>query len=205
MFDAQEKQFEREVVKLNPGEIPEDDLALSPLKLDSQFVDMRAFTGLDPHGINAHLVDPRTAAALQSPANRLEASIIPSRSLGHGTPGSNVPAPVVQTVNEGVILAQDHAQTTVFEISDSSVADQEDGQDGESNKDEGDEEVDKGQAEEVDDSQANPPEDSLEVREGETTPHIENEGVDHSMNADPPGPSVGDEDAARELAKYDEE
>ena len=80
MFAAQEKQFEKEAAKLNPGEIPEDNLALSPLKLDSQFVDMRAFTGLDPHGTNAHLVDPRIGAALQSPANCLEASISPSRS-----------------------------------------------------------------------------------------------------------------------------
>ena len=40
MFAAQEKEFEEEVSKLNPGEIPEDDLVLSPLKLDLQFVDM---------------------------------------------------------------------------------------------------------------------------------------------------------------------
>ena len=144
MFAAQEKQFEREAAKLNPGEIPEDDLALSPLKLDSQFVNMRAFTGLDPHRTNAHLVDLRTAAALQSPAHCLEASISPSHSPGHSTPGSNVPAPVDQTVDEGAISSQDQARTAVFEISDSSVADQEDVQDGESNKDEDDREVDKG-------------------------------------------------------------
>ena len=34
MFAAQEEQFEREVTKLNPGVIPEGDLALSPLRLD---------------------------------------------------------------------------------------------------------------------------------------------------------------------------
>ena len=38
MFAAQEKQFEQEALKLNPGEIPENDLALFLLKLDSQFV-----------------------------------------------------------------------------------------------------------------------------------------------------------------------
>ena len=54
-------------------------------------------------------------------------------------------------------------------------------------------------------AQVNPPKDLLEVREGETTPHIENEGADYSMNADPSGPSVGDEDAARDLAKDAEE
>ncbi|KAF3602912.1 hypothetical protein F2Q69_00034903 [Brassica cretica] len=40
---------------------------------------------------------------------------------------------------------------------------------------------------------------------GETTPHIENEGADYSMNVDPSGPSVGDKDAAQELAKDAEE
>ncbi|KAF2583774.1 hypothetical protein F2Q70_00035608 [Brassica cretica] len=99
----------------------------------------------------------------------------------------------------------DQARTAVFEISYSSVADQEDVQDGESNKDEDDGEVDKGQGEEVDDSQVNPPKDLLEVREGETTPHIENEGADYSMNADSSGLSVGDKDAAQELAKDAEE
>ena len=49
-FAAREKQFEEEALKLDPGEIPEIDLTLSPLHLDSQFVDMRAFVGLDPHG-----------------------------------------------------------------------------------------------------------------------------------------------------------
>ena len=55
-----------------------------------------------------------------------------------------MPAPVDQTVDEGAISSQDQARTAVFEISDSSVADQEDVQDGESNKDEDDREVDKG-------------------------------------------------------------
>ncbi|WZY87120.1 hypothetical protein YC2023_033504 [Brassica napus] len=49
-FAAREKQFEEEALKLDPSEIPEIDLTLSPLHLDSQFVDMRAFVGLDPHG-----------------------------------------------------------------------------------------------------------------------------------------------------------
>lgn len=78
MFAAREKYFEEEVSKLNPGEIPEDDLALSTLRLDSQFVDIRAFVGLDPHGNNAHLLDPKIGAALQSPANRLETPVAPS-------------------------------------------------------------------------------------------------------------------------------
>lgn len=40
MFAAREKQFKEEASKLDPGEIPEADFILSPLRLDSQFVDM---------------------------------------------------------------------------------------------------------------------------------------------------------------------
>ena len=69
-------------MKLDPGEIPEIDLTLSPLHLDSQFVDMRAFMGLDPYGSNAELGYPRTAVVLRSPANLPRASIAPSRSAG---------------------------------------------------------------------------------------------------------------------------
>ena len=45
MFAAREKQFKEKASKLDPGEIPEADLILSPLRLDSQFIDMRAFVG----------------------------------------------------------------------------------------------------------------------------------------------------------------
>ncbi|KAG2282674.1 hypothetical protein Bca52824_053894 [Brassica carinata] len=69
-FAAQEKQFEEEALKLDPGEIPEIDLTLSPLPLDSQFVDMRAFVGLHPYGSNKELVDPRTGRDRRKPMRR---------------------------------------------------------------------------------------------------------------------------------------
>ena len=49
------------------GEIPEEDLTLSPLVLDSQFVDTRILASLDPYGSNADLIDPETAASLHVP------------------------------------------------------------------------------------------------------------------------------------------
>lgn len=88
-----------------------------------------------------------------------------------------------------------------MEISDSSTADREDGQGRESDKGDGNKEVD----EEIDDSQVNPPENPPEVRDSETTLRTENEGVDQSVNADPPGLSVDGEDVAREQAKDVEE
>ena len=77
------------------------------------------------------------------------------------------------------------------------------GQDEESSRGEGDEEINKGPSGEADASQANPPDDPLGVHK--TTPLVEDDGADHSMNVDPPGPSVGDDGAAQELAEDAEE
>jgi len=77
------------------------------------------------------------------------------------------------------------------------------GQDEESSRGEGDEEINKGPSGEADASQANPPDDPLGVHE--TTPLVEDDGADHSTNVDPPRPSVGDDGAAQELAEDAEE
>ncbi|KAG2288296.1 hypothetical protein Bca52824_047900 [Brassica carinata] len=62
------------------------------------------------------------------------------------------------------------------------------GQDEESSRGEGDEEINKGQSREADASQANPPDDPLGVHE--TTPLVEDDGADHSTNVDPLGRSL---------------
>lgn len=184
MFAAREKQFEQEALKLNPGEIPEDDLALSPLKLDSQFVDERVIAGLNPYGSNMSLVDPRTAASLQSPTEPLE---IPA-----GQPRAtedNIPSPVARASDGGKTSAPGETQTAVLEISDSSSADREGEQDEEVDKDQieemgeddGVEEADEDQDEEKGDE---PSEGSSEARNDETTPQVEDEGTD------PPGLSA---------------
>ncbi|XP_048605126.1 meiosis-specific protein ASY2-like [Brassica napus] len=67
IFAEQEKKYEQEAEKLKVGEIPEGDLTLSPLVLDSQFVDARFLASLDPYGSNAGLIDPETAASLHVP------------------------------------------------------------------------------------------------------------------------------------------
>ncbi|WZY93899.1 hypothetical protein YC2023_066228 [Brassica napus] len=63
------KCFE-EVEKLKVGEIPEGDLKLSPLVLESQFVEAWILAGLDPYGSNAGLIDPKTAANLHVSSTR---------------------------------------------------------------------------------------------------------------------------------------
>ncbi|XP_048613223.1 meiosis-specific protein ASY2-like [Brassica napus] len=67
IFAEQEKKYEEEAEKLRVGEIPEEDLTLSPLVLDSQFVDARILASLDPYGSNAGLIDPEIAASLHVP------------------------------------------------------------------------------------------------------------------------------------------
>ncbi|KAG2283577.1 hypothetical protein Bca52824_054797 [Brassica carinata] len=61
MFVEYERKYEQETEKLKVGEIPESDFRLSPLVLESQFVDARILAGLDPYGSNAGLIDPETA------------------------------------------------------------------------------------------------------------------------------------------------
>jgi len=180
-------------LKLNPGEIPEGDLALSPLKLDSQFVDERGFVGLNPFGTNANLIDPRTASALQSPNDRLESSVVPSRATGDGIPEDDAPTLDVQAADEGIVSAQDRSQTTVMEISDSS-ADREEEKDGKSGED-NDREAWKDQDKE------NP----SKARGNEATPYIGNEGVEQMVNADPPRLSADGDDTAWEQVEGAEE
>ena len=45
MFVEHERKYEQEAEKLKVGEIPEGDLRLSPLALESQFVDARILAG----------------------------------------------------------------------------------------------------------------------------------------------------------------
>ena len=65
----QEKHFELEAKRLDVGEIPETDLSLSPLLLESPFINKHVLAGLDPYGSNAGLVDPGTAVILRTPSS----------------------------------------------------------------------------------------------------------------------------------------
>ncbi|KAF8102777.1 hypothetical protein N665_0195s0014 [Sinapis alba] len=71
MFAAQEKQFEEEALKLDVGEIPEADLSLSPLKLDSQTATL-LHTPRTPRGVNTGT----SASPDPHPTNENTASIL---------------------------------------------------------------------------------------------------------------------------------
>lgn len=57
LFLEQEKHFELEAEKLKIGEIPETDLSLSPLQLESPFLNKHVLAGIDPYESNAAIVD----------------------------------------------------------------------------------------------------------------------------------------------------
>ncbi|XP_048625395.1 uncharacterized protein LOC125593187 [Brassica napus] len=69
VFSEQEKHFELEAKRLDVGEIPETDLSLSPLLLDSPFINKHVLAGLDPYGSNTGLVDPGTVVSLRTPSS----------------------------------------------------------------------------------------------------------------------------------------
>ncbi|KAF2556893.1 hypothetical protein F2Q68_00016182 [Brassica cretica] len=56
-------------VSTSNGEIPETDLSLPPLLLDSSFINKHVLAGLNPYGSNAGLVDPCTAVILWTPSS----------------------------------------------------------------------------------------------------------------------------------------
>ena len=94
MFVEYERKYEQEAEKLKVGEIPESDFRLSPLVLESQFVDARILAGLDPCGSNAGLIDPETAVKLH---------VSPTHPIGERREDPTLPIENTSTVlEEGV-------------------------------------------------------------------------------------------------------
>ncbi|WZZ60215.1 hypothetical protein YC2023_060322 [Brassica napus] len=70
-FAGQEEHYEREAARLEVKEIPEEDLRLSPLVLESRFLIDEIWRQIDPFGSNVDLIDSEAAIALRTPrANR---------------------------------------------------------------------------------------------------------------------------------------
>ena len=116
MFTEHERKYEQEAEKLKVGEIPEGDLRLSRLVLESQFVDARILAGLDLYGSNARLIDPKTAVNLH---------VSPTRPIGEGREDPMLHIESPSTVLEekvpgrGARVAGD--DVPVFMLSDTSV------------------------------------------------------------------------------------
>lgn len=68
-FADREAEYSRETKKLSVGPFPDELLSLSPLKLESKFVDERALANINQFGSNAGLICPSTAVALRTPSS----------------------------------------------------------------------------------------------------------------------------------------
>lgn len=189
MFVAREKQFEEEATKLNPGEIPAGDLALSPLRLDYQFVDMRAFVGLDPHGSNADLIDPQAASVLRSSANPSAASTAPSHSEGEESLRTDAPARSSDVACQGSKPAEGAVDKEVLDISDSSASNPEGNQGDKSDNDVG-EEVSKEPIGETTDPVTRLSESQPEVNEDGASTRSEDANASQLVHADLSEPSL---------------
>ncbi|KAF8106771.1 hypothetical protein N665_0133s0012 [Sinapis alba] len=85
MFAAQEKQFEEEALKLEVGEIPEADLSLSPLKLNSQLEEERRVDGGEDEDVEDNV---EGEAEDREATNREASQPPPSPNANADMPGS---------------------------------------------------------------------------------------------------------------------
>ncbi|KAG2322970.1 hypothetical protein Bca52824_016183 [Brassica carinata] len=86
VFAEQEEYFKREATRLEVGEIPEDDLRLLPLVLESRFLVKDVLDKVDPYGSNTDLIDSEAAVALRTPChNDGSPTSGLSRDLAHTT------------------------------------------------------------------------------------------------------------------------
>ena len=139
--------------------------------------------GLDPHGSNADLIDPRAAVVLRSSANPSAASTAPSRSEGEESLGANAPARSSDVACQGAKTAEGEVEKEVLDISDSSASNTEGNQGDKSDKDVG-EEISKGPVEEMTDPATHHSESQLEVNEDGATTRSEEAGVSQLVHAD---------------------
>ncbi|KAL0742213.1 hypothetical protein Bca4012_083726 [Brassica carinata] len=73
LFAAKEVQFGELSAKLKVGNIPEEDLSLSPLRVESRFFDESLLTRLDLFGSNYLLIDAGSSTRLCSSIELLSA------------------------------------------------------------------------------------------------------------------------------------
>lgn len=66
-FSGLEKYYEEEAARLEVEGIPEEDLHLSPLVLESRFLIEEVWKQIDPFGSNTDLIDSEAAIALRTP------------------------------------------------------------------------------------------------------------------------------------------
>lgn len=117
MFVDQEKYYDAQTTRLEVGEIPESDLNLSPLVLESRFAIKEILDKVDKYGSNLDLIDSEAARIFRSPRDEFTKDLLgtvksPARSdapllvqetapVGQAAAGESVIEPTIQVPDAG--------------------------------------------------------------------------------------------------------
>lgn len=110
-----EKYYEGETVRLEVGVIPDSDLTLSPLVLESRFVLEEILEKVDKHGSNLELIDSDAARALRSPSDGFIRDLLdtvqsparPDAAVPVNVPDTGVPERLVTISNSSSLGTSD--------------------------------------------------------------------------------------------------
>ncbi|KAF3535552.1 hypothetical protein F2Q69_00021707 [Brassica cretica] len=117
-YAGQEEHYEREAARLEVKEIPEEDLRLCPLVLESRFLIDEIWRQIDPFGSNFYLIDSEAAIALRTPrADRDPPSEDqmkePAQTAGSSTQRADQDADLTKQMSIDSVIPKDGAVPTI--------------------------------------------------------------------------------------------
>ncbi|KAG2299159.1 hypothetical protein Bca52824_035631 [Brassica carinata] len=112
-FSSLEKYYEEEAARLEVEGIPEEDLHLSPLMLESRFLIEEIWKQIDPFGSNTNLIDSEAAIALRTPRMYLRSVRELARTAGSSTDWTDQNVDPENRVAAGKGVAKDGNVPTV--------------------------------------------------------------------------------------------
>ncbi|XP_056857633.1 meiosis-specific protein ASY2-like, partial [Raphanus sativus] len=120
-YAVQEKHYDGEVKRLDIGVLPEEDLALSPLVLESRFAIQEILDKVNKFGSNMDLIDSEAAKALRTPVREPgDQSDEPSKDLLDTVQSPARPDAVVEGTSEPSLeMPISSMPTKVVDVTDS--------------------------------------------------------------------------------------
>lgn len=125
MYVDLEKYYDGKTTRLEVGAIPESDLTLSPLVLESRFVIKEILDKVDKHGSNLDLIDSEAARALRSPRDGFTKDLLdmvesPARPDAPALFQETAPAPYESAIEPTVKMPDASTHVNVVALSDPS-------------------------------------------------------------------------------------
>lgn len=114
-FVDQEKFYEAETNRLEVGEIPETDLTLSPLVLESKFAIKEILDKVDKYGSNLDLIDSEAERILRTPRDECTIDLLDTME---SPARSDVPLPIQETSPSGQVAASESVIKPTAHMSD---------------------------------------------------------------------------------------